>query len=103
MNLSLDARFNFNEQFTNLGRARVTPCETKVFAARHNLADVARSASFVLTAMLRRILTQSSHRVANPVANFVASDVALCVANGGASSVASCVHHLLLTLLLRHC
>jgi len=90
-------------QFAILARARVTPCETKVFAARHHLADVARSASFVLTAMLPRMLTQSSHRVANPVANFAASDVASCVANGGASSVASCVHHLLLTLLLRHC
>ena len=86
-------------QFAILGRARATPCETKVFAAHHYLADVARSASFVLTAMLRRILTQPSHRVANRVANFVASDVASRVANGGASSVASRVHH----MLLRHC
>jgi len=78
-----------NRQFAILGRARVTPCETKVFAACHYLADVARSASFVLTAMLRRILTQSSHHVANHVANFVASDVASRVANRGASGVAN--------------
>ena len=101
--LSLDARLDFNESFTNLGRARVTPRQDEVFTAHHYLADVARSASFVLTAMLRRTLTRSSHRVANHVANFVASDVAPRVANDGASNVASRVHHLLLTLLLRHC
>lgn len=82
-------------QFAILGRARVTPRQDEVFTARHYLADVARSASFVLTAMLRQILTRLSYRVAN----FVASRVA----NGGASNVTSRAHHPLLTLLLRHC
>lgn len=37
--LSLDARFDFKEQFTNLDRARVTPSGRKISAARPNLAD----------------------------------------------------------------
>ncbi|MGP8199173.1 MAG: hypothetical protein ACLQU4_06695, partial [Limisphaerales bacterium] len=42
--LSLGARFDFNEQFTNLGRARVTPSDRKISAARPNLAhDCAES------------------------------------------------------------
>jgi hypothetical protein len=50
---------------------------------------VARNASLVLTALLRQVLTLLFHRVANRVANFVASDVALRDYHPVANHVAS--------------
>ena len=67
--LSLDARFDFNEQFSNLARARVTPRQDEIFTARQSLAgDCADSrklddatAGKTSCKMLRVMLTACQH------------------------------------------
>ena len=65
--------------------------------------NVARNASFVLTALLRQLLTLLFHRVANRVANFVASDVASRDYHPVANPVAPSLLITLLTLLQSQC
>jgi len=90
-------------------------CPDKCFSTRHALPrsftrflrlakispSAARNASFVLTALLRQLLTVLFHGVANHVANFAASDVASRDYHLVANPVLTVLLTTLRTLLLR--
>jgi hypothetical protein len=71
--------------------ARVTPYFNKVFTARQNLADNC--------AKSRKPESATSNRTSCEMLRAMLR----IVTNAGAADVASRVHHLLLTLLPRHC